>query len=299
MGKSPKSNLVGKAALVQKSTELGIPMERLLAGYVMEQLAVMLSESERSDRLILKNPEVLGLSGLAKNDCHRLHYVYVKRPGEVFCKSDFAAFLKQTIKWETQTNIEWSWRSRTEGTRLFVELSTVLGEMRMPVELVIDPMEADLSDDRFDVYPVRLIMENNKICKIHVYEGQAAFFDDLGEILTKLELIPDMAVYERVYEALGRLAFEGRQFQKRLNGFCNEHGILMDEVRYAQMEHYQDYPYMKKKWNAYVKKRRSKGPSWEEVFHRFWSFLMPPWEAELQGFVYLGSWIPDLGRYLD
>ena len=299
MGRSPKRNLIGKTALFQKSIELQIPVERLLAGYVMEQLAVKLSESERAQCLLLKNPDVLGLSGLAKNGSHRLHYVYVKRPGEVFSKADFAAFLKQTIKWETQTNIEWSWRSHTEEMRLFVELAAVLDDMRMPVELVIDPVEGNEADGSADVYPVRLIMENNKICKINIYSEQESFFDDLGEILTKLELISDMAVYESVYETLGEHAFEGRQFQNHLEHFCAEHEIVMDEIRYAQIERYQNYPYMKKKWNAYLKKRRRTGPSWEEVYGRFWSFLMPPWSAALQGFVYLGSWIPDLGRYLD
>ena len=44
---------------MEKSAELAIPMERLLAGYVMEQLAVKLSESERGERLLLKNPGIL------------------------------------------------------------------------------------------------------------------------------------------------------------------------------------------------------------------------------------------------
>ena len=73
----------------------------------------------------------------------------------------------------------------------------------------------------------------------------------------------------------------------------------MDEMRFAQMEQYLTYPYLIKKWNAYLKKHKKHGPVWEEVYGRFWSFLMPPWTASLQGMIYLGSWIPDLGRYLD
>lgn len=298
MGRNPKKNLVKKAALIQKSEELGIPMERLLAAYVMEQLAVMLSESKRGDRLLLKNPEVLGLSGMTKNDSHRLHYVYVKQPKETFSKADFTVFLKQTIKWETQTNIEWSWRSNVEGTSLIVEITAVLDEMRMPVELIVEPL-ANVSKESYDTFATRLIMESDRTCKINSYSVQRVFFEDLREILTKLELISDMAAYERVYEALGVLSFEGRQFQKLMSSYCNEHGIVMDEVRFGQMERYLNYPYMKKKWNAYLKKRRKEIPSWEEVFGKLWSFLMPPWKAALEEMVYLGSWISDLGRYLD
>lgn len=299
MGKNPKRNLIGKAAIREKSTELAIPMERLLAGYVMEQLAVELSESERGKRLLLKNPGMLGLSGFDRGGSHRLYYAYVKQAGEVFRKADFAAFLKNTIKWETQTNIEWSWRSRTEGSRLIVELMAVLDDMRMPVELVLDPIEEESLGYPAGEYTVRLVMENDKTCRIAVYPAQELFFNDLYEVLIKLELIGDMAVYERIFETLGMLDFEGRQFQRDLERFCGEHGIVMDEVRFAQMERYRTYPYMAKKWKSYLKKIGKTTPKWEDVYGRFWSFLMPPWEAGLQGMIYLGSWIADLGRYLD
>lgn len=284
---------------MEKSTELGISMERLLAGYVTEQLVIRLSDSERGDRLLLKNPGALGLSGFAKGGAHKLYYAYVKQPGERFSKADFAVFLKNTIKWETETNIDWSWRSRMESNRLVVELAAVLDDMRMPLELVIDPVDEECVVYPVGSYALRLLMENNKTSRIAVYPAQEQFYSDLREALTKLELIGDMAVYERMYESLGMLDFEARQFQKTLELFCTEHAIVMDEMRYAQMERYQTYPYMIRKWKSYLKKNRRTSPAWEEVYGRFWSFLMPPWAASLQGMVYLGSWISDLGRYLD
>lgn len=299
MENNPKRNLIGKAALMEKSGELAIPMERLLACYVMEQLAVKLAASERGERLLLKNPGVLGLHGLDQGSCHRLYYVYVRRPDEIFCKADFAVFLKSTIKWETETNINWSWRSRMEGDRLVVELLAVLDDMRMPVELIVDPVEEGTFRYPATDHKLRLVMENNKACHISVYPALELFFDDLGEALTKLELIGDMGVYERIYETLGELDFEGRKFQKYLGSFCSQRGIVMDEMRYAQMERYLTYPYMEKKWKAYLKKQRRTIPAWEDVYGKFWKFLMPPWRASLQGLIYLGSWISELGRYLD
>lgn len=264
----------------------------------MEQLAVKLAASARGERLLLKNPGVLGLFGCSRG-IHRLYYAYLRQPDEVFCKADFAAFLKATIKWETQTNIDWSWRSRLEGIHLIVELTAVLEDMRMPVELVIEPIDEKMLNHPAGEFPIRLVMENNKTYQVAVYPAEEQLFDDLGEVLTKLELIGDMSVYERIYETLGLLSFEGRQFQKRLNEYCASQGILMDAVRYAQMERYLTYPYLIKKWKAYLKKQRRTIPTWEEVYGRMWTFLMPLWAASLQGMVYLGGWIPDLGRYLD
>lgn len=299
MWKSSRRNLIGKTALQEKSAELGIPMERLFLGYVMEQLAVKLSESERGTQLLLKNPDVLGLSGLGKGSSHRLYYMYVKQAHDCFSKSDFAVFLKKTIKWETQTNIVWSWRSSMEGSRLIVELLAVLDDMRMPVELIVDPVDGKSFGYAAEEYSLKLMMENNKTCTLVVYPARKLFFDDLEEALTKLELLGDMSVYERMYETLAILHFEGRQFQKSLEQFCEEHVIVMDEARYRQMERYRTYPFMKKKWKSYLAKQRKHTPTWEEVYGRFWSFLMPPWNASLQGMVYLGSWMPELRRYLD
>ena len=299
MGEYPKRNLIGKAALEEKSAELSISMERLLAGYVMEQLAVKLSESEWGNRLLLKNPGALGLAGGGKDRSYRLYYVYVKQKGEAFGKSEFSSFLKHTIKWETETNIVWSWRSHMEEERLFVELLAVLDDMRMPIELVVDAVEERFFSYPAGEYTLRLLMENNKTCQVAVYPVHKMFFEDLGEVLAKLELIGDMAAYRRIYEMLGELDLEGREFQKNLEKYCAAHGIAMDEVRFSQMEHYQSYPYMEKKWKAYMKKQRKKMPPWAEVYGRFWSFLAPPWAASLKGVIYLGSWISELGRYLD
>lgn len=294
-----RRNLIGKAAIFEKAKGLDIPMEWLFAGYVLEQLAVRLAKSERGFRLLLKNPGVLGLEAYGRGSSHRLIYCYLKQPGEIFDKAGFALFLKNTIKWETETNIEWSWRSHMEGGKLYVEITASLDGMRMPVELVVDSVEESGFIHPAKEFLLRLVMENNKTEKILLYPAEELLFDDLAEVFTKLELLGDMAAYERIYDILNVTGFEGRQLQKQLVSFLAEREITMDEVRYAQMEAYLTYPFMIKKWKAYLRKNRKTVPGWDEVYGRFWSFLQPLWSANLQGMVYLGSWIPELCRYLD
>lgn len=294
-----RRNLIGKAAIEEKAKGLDIPMEWLFAGYVLEQLAVRLAQSEWGSRLLLKNPSVLGLEAYGRGSSHRLIYCFLKQPQEIFSKAGFALFLKNTIKWETETNIDWSWRSHMDGTQLYVEITASLDEMRMPVELVITPMDERAFTHPAKEFMIRLVMENNKTEKLLLYPAEELLFDDLAEVFTKLELIGDLTVYERIYDILSIIGFDGRQFQKQLAGFCAKREIVMDEVRYAQMEGYLSYPYMIKKWRAYLKKNRKTAPSWEEVYGRFWSFIKPLWSANLHEMVYLGSWIPDLCRYLD
>ena len=294
-----RRNLIGKAAIQEKSRGLDIPLERLFASYVLEQLALKLSASGRGERLLLKNPDVLGLKKTGKGSSYRLEYCYLLKPREIFGKADFAQFLKTTIKWEQETNIEWSWRSHMEDSRLCVYLTALLDEMRMPVELDVTPLDESALTHPPKKYELRLVMENNKTGSLLLYPAEEMLFDNLGEVLSKLELIGDMGAYERIYEILGICGFEGRQFQRKLTQFCEERAIAIDEARFEQLDRYLTYPYLIKKWKGFLKKRRRTSPGWEEVYGRFWSFLKPLWSAKLEGLVYLGSWIPDLGRYLD
>lgn len=294
-----RRNLIGEAAIRERAKGLDIPMEWLFAGYVLEQLAVKLAKSERGRRLLLKNPGVLGLEAYGRGSSHRLIYCYLRQPGEIFDKAGFALFLKSTIKWEKETDIEWSWRSHMEGRRLYVEITASLDGMRMPIELVVDSMEEASLAHPAKEYGLRLVMENNKTETVLLYPAEELLFDDLAEVFAKLELVGDMAVYERIYDILNVTGFEGRQLQKQLVSFLSEREIKMDEVRYAQMEAYLTYPFMIKKWKAYLKRNRRTAPGWDEVYGRFWSFIQPLWSANLHGMVYLGSWIPDLCRYLD
>ncbi len=294
-----RRNLIGKAAIQEKCRGLDIPLERLFASYVLEQLVLKLSGSGRGERLLLKNPDVLGLKKIGKGSSYRLEYCYLLRPQEIFGKADFSQFLKTTIKWEQESNIEWSWRSHMEDGRLCVNLTALLDEMRMPVELEVTPIQESALTHPPKEYTLRFVMENNKTGSLLLYPAEEMLFDALGEVLTKLELIGDMGAYERIYEILGSCGFEGRQFQKKLIQFCEELGVAMDEARFELLDRYLTYPYLMKKWKGFLKKRRRNTPDWEEVYGRFWRFLKPLWSAKLEGLVYLGSWIPDLGRYLD
>lgn len=297
-----RNNLIGRVAIEAKSKELDFPMEQLLAAYVLEQLALMLAESDRGKQLLLKNPNVFGIRTSTQKKIPRLYYSYVKKPNEIFDKSSFALFLKNTIKWEKRTNILWSWRSHVEGVKLFVEIIAELDEMKVPVELIIEPIDTDqkmkITHEPKEM-TLRLVMEASKTAILYLYPAEELLMDTFGEIFGKLSLIGDISVYQRVYDILEAISFEGREYQMLLEGYFKQQGRKLDEVMYEQLEKMASDSYMQKKWKAYLKKNRKTEPSWEIVYSRFWSFIKPLWSASMNEMVYLGIWIPDLGRYLD
>jgi hypothetical protein len=287
---------IGQTVLQGRSRELGLPLERIFACYVKEQLALRLSAASGGKRFLLKNPRSLSLH--EPYDSRRLSYGYVMQEGEQFTRAAISQSFRQVLKCEQETSITWNWQSRMAGDHMCVELVAELDGMELPLELLVYPMsleDAGLAATQ----EIRLLMENNGRTQIAVYPQEALFFEDMGELLTKLELMGDMAVYERIYEGLGILSFEGRQFWQKLEASCTQWNIKLDEMRYQQLERYRTYPYLIKKWKAYLRKNGRQLPTWDDVYGRIWEFLSPPWEAAKKDLIYLGTWIPDIGRYLD
>ena len=56
---------------------------------------------------------------------------------------------------------------------------------------------------------------------------------------------------------------------------------------------------MQKRWKSHCKRKKETYPQWEEVIGLSVAFLEPVFEGVLKDEVFLGDWMPQLGRYLD
>ena len=64
---------------------------------------------------------------------------------------------------------------------------------------------------------------------------------------------------------------------------------------------YKTYGYMKKRWNRYRKEcddLDKEEDSWENVMDLLKECFLPVWEAIERDEVFIGDWMPQLGRYL-
>lgn len=119
------------------------------------------------------------------------------------------------------------------------------------------------------------------------------------EIIKELELIKDMSWYHEAYEILCREPVNGRKFWESLNHLIKEYPIPSLEKRMDTFKGYRDYAYMKKRWKSHCKRKKETYPQWEEVLLRLATFLEPVFEGVVKDEVFLGDWMPQLGRYLD
>lgn len=119
------------------------------------------------------------------------------------------------------------------------------------------------------------------------------------EVIKDLELIVDMSWYKQIYETLCRESVDGRKVWESLNRLIKEYPIPSLDKRLDTLAGYKDYGYMKKRWKSQSRRRKESYPRWEDVVALMVQFLTPIFEGVLKDEIFLGDWMPELGRYLD
>lgn len=119
------------------------------------------------------------------------------------------------------------------------------------------------------------------------------------EVIKDLELIVDMSWYKQIYETLCKESADGRKVWESLNRLIKEYPIPSLEKRLDTLAGYKDYGYMRKRWKSQSRRRRESYPRWEDVVSLMVKFLTPIFEGILKDEIFLGDWMPELGRYLD
>ncbi len=142
-------------------------------------------------------------------------------------------------------------------------------------------------------------------------------------ILKYLELNNDMEPYLALYRILEAGVLDGIRISKQLREICVTEKMSLLPERGELLAGYGSYAYMKRKWKKLIRqeKRREKKknvsvncrmeeadggdssghnlPEWEEVAAKVSSFAIPVWKSVCDGELFVGEWMPELGRFLD
>ncbi len=148
--------------------------------------------------------------------------------------------------------------------------------------------------------------------------------EELAAILKYLELNNDMMPYLSLYRVLTTKVLDGIQVSKKLRLICEKENISFLPERAELLAGYNGYQYMLRKWKQLERreKRRLKKaftdgtmvgdktgdifvnqtkelPKWDEVSLLVGNFALPVWEHVCKGELFVGEWMPELGRFLD
>jgi len=186
-------------------------------------------------------------------------------------------------------------RSRQEKNSVYLDVSVLVENYHVPVHVLLREV---LPGRRVEKQIIRAVFSKEDIC-VNKYSKDETLVENIIEIMDKLELITDLESYDSTYKLLHQESIEGRRIRSVLEqGFTNRE-LTEKEARVVTISGYGNYPYMKKKWNRYLKTTGRKDPEWSAVVTTISTFVKPLVESIENDTVFFSDWMPELQRYLD
>lgn len=303
-----------KAKLKARSEALQIPFSRLLTGFVLEKVLSLLAQSEFGGNLWLLNGSSLGVEQYRRQNVLVLEFAYVtdekvKKTEAVVCGQTLSpklAFLMLAciVQKEKTPEIKWMGNLSTaqnEGRNdICLSIVAEFEEMKVPVRVLIREVE-NLSAQK--MLPVKKTLtscvEDDVEISYLQYPTEELLAQKLFAVIRDMELLSDMGTYEEIYQILSGEMIDGRGVRELLGDLCRKQNIKTSMKRVEEILSYRDYPYMKKRWQRYLRQQKKKTPSFEDVMELLAKFLPPIWEAVCHDEVFIGDWMPELLRFLD
>lgn len=240
-----KHAVITKAQLKAKSEELKISFPNLLAGYLLEELMYLISESEYGACLWLKNDRILGVEQYRKKENSlTLDFAYVVnrkvvekgelRPGQKISLKLAYMMLLQFLEKEKTPKIKWKGKAVLKENGVEFEIIGEFEEMTVPLRVCVTEVSVDEN-----CMPVRkemtLFMAQGEEISYLEYPGEMFLTEQLAVVLKQMELIPDMDSYLRIYKILSENPMDGRHVREELADICEKEHISLEEERVREI----------------------------------------------------------------
>ena len=148
----------------------------------------------------------------------------------------------------------------------------------------------------------------------HMFSQEEYLSRSFYKIVEELELITPMSWYKDGYDILTTQMISGRKVSESFRQLFLENAIPGLKERLEIVDSFQDYKYMEKRWENYMGRFWTKSlplcdgdeiepesgePNWQQVIQLFVRFFTPIFDVALKNELFIGDWMPQIGRYLD
>lgn len=278
--------------LGEKGKELGLSYARTLSLYLFEKILLEVSGSKLQENLWLKEEEFQILGKKKKRIPNEITYYMANISYQLISDT-----VEQLLEEKQYTNV--AWRLDFYDEELVIDLQVTLKQEPVFFKVRIRPIWQTDPYLEEGTYHTMILPEQD----IHYYKYplDLDIVECLFFILDRLELIGDMRPYAVIYQTLQSQALTGRHIYLNIKELIENSGMSSPSKRMETVLGYRSYGYMKKKWNRYVKEcgdLDKKEDSWEKVIELMEECFQPVWQAIEQDDIFIGDWMPQLGRYL-
>lgn len=297
--------LLDEAIFRQKSKEEKIPFENLIAQVVLEEIIRKIYESEFADIFLIKNSVEI-LCGTLKGKINRRIYFCIKETNNfIYKKKEIGYIFAKLFRNIKKDSIHWNY-SITESKikdkpdnkiEICANMIGKIFSIQIPVEIKMEKCRQEKISSVQKEIILHVIAERKLKC--NCYPGEEIVAEKFFNIIEKLELLSDLSDYLELYRIINSEMLSGRKVSEVLRKICKDYGIEMKQQRLDLLLSYQNNNYMMKKWKSYLRHEKIKEPKWEEVIETIEAFFRNIWDSLCQNMIYLGDWMPELGRFID
>lgn len=304
-----EGQLFDEAALRLKSKEEAVPFENLIARIVLEEILRKIYGSEYADIFLLKNSVEI-INGGCKNRAGRtVSFCMWETKNFLYKKSEIGCIFAKLFQNIKKDSVYWNY-SITEvkqknisgkpgaGSGFLANMTATVFSIQVPVEIRMEKCGEDCGACVEKEIALLAAVKEEKL-KINCYPGEAAAAEKFLNIIYKLELISDLSDYMQLYQILRSEILSGRKMSELLIDGCKTYGIEIKQKRMDILLSYEKNSYMIKKWKLYLRHEKLKEPDWKDIMETIESFFKIIWDSLCQNVIYLGDWMPELGRFID
>lgn len=311
------------------------PEMNLIAGSGAEKIIQKIYDSSLRAKLLLKNDKFLNREWYQEHLVNYLEFFVSEEEFAETAEELEGLFFIEGAEWEQeepQNDIEpmekepqnapqqelqvvlyrklsekWQWGSKNPRIRLKI----LEWPFQIPFELELIPYagtavqitEKTLEDSA----------SQEKII-YHMFSQEEYLSRSFYKIVEELELITPMSWYKDGYDILTTQMISGRKVSESFGQLFLENAIPGLKERLEIVDSFQDYKYMEKRWENYMGRFWTKSlplcdgdeiepesgePNWQQVIQLFVRFFTPIFDVALKNELFIGDWMPQIGRYLD
>lgn len=294
---------IEKNQLKEISRQRDISFSNVLATYIAEKIIVSVSNSAYQKELWLKDEDNWNFTEKELMSYYRLRYCYVP-PVEKGRKSIFETengvndMLQQIFVKENYRGLRFKYKYEERENSIVVDAVFEYEEMSIPLQIEVKAaskrsFEAEMVEKEAVVHAGRQLQY---LC----YPTESILSEQLLHLIKYMELIPTMEAYETVYHIISEDILQGSHICRRLEELCERENLVCHEKKGEMLADYISYVYMQKKWDKYRKSLKNRElPKWEDVMSKIVTFVSPIWNAICKNERFIGTWIPELERFLD
>lgn len=286
-----KEEIYTKKDLKEKSIEYQIPFANLLEGFLLESLLFSMAEADTKNCFWLKDTNRFGIEAYKKEWQQPLRFVYRK-------EINLTEFLESVCA-KNLENIRWTFDVEKKNSAYKIQFTGEWEEMTVPLTIEISELSYEA------IVPEKIEIKSSfyrkKKIECFYFPAETFVAEQFFTIIKYLELINTMEPYFLIYELVKKDAFDGRHIGEALKLLCKKEELIPDLQRFQMFASYENYSFMRKKWNKYVKNQKkfsSDFPAWEDLMKKEKLFFEPVWQAVVNDEIFFGDWMPDLERYL-